>query len=101
MFVFFPRDKKQVDKIVTSLGLKVSARDSRHTNPRVHLFALCSQWLPLARATLTMVVLQLPSPLGLSEERVEKLMCGATQTFQSLPLKSQLLKESMLRPYSV
>ena len=92
-----PRDKKQIDRIVDSLGLKISARDSPPTNPRVHLFALCSQWLPLARATLGMVVQQLPSPLNLSEERVEKLMCGATQTFQSLPHNSQVLKESKHR----
>lgn len=75
------------------MNLKISARDSRHTNPRVHLFALCSQWLPLAKAVLDMVVSKLPSPLELTEERVEKLMCGAAQTFQSLPLKSQLLKD--------
>ena len=46
------RDKARIDKIVSSMGLKISARDSRHTDPRIHLYAICSQWLPLAVATL-------------------------------------------------
>ena len=46
------RDKARIEKIVSSMNLKISARDSRHTDPRIHLFAICSQWLPLATATL-------------------------------------------------
>ena len=88
------RDKERIEKIVSSMKLKISARDSRHTNPRVHLFAVCSQWLPLARAVLRMVVTRLPSPLQLSEERVERLMCSRSQAFQSLPHTTQLLKDS-------
>lgn len=76
------------------MDLKISAKDSRHTNPKVHLFAICSQWLPLAKAILSMVVTHLPSPLQLTEERVERLMCNSSQTFQSLPLKTQSLKDS-------
>ena len=88
------RDKEQIEKIVKSMKLKISARDSRHTSPRVHLFAVCSQWLPLAEEVLQMVVRHLPSPLQLSEERVKRLMCSTTTTFQSLPNKTQLLKDS-------
>ena len=77
-----------------SLNLKISARDSRLSNPRLYLFALCSQWLPLAKAVLSMVTANLPSPLQLAEERVEKLMCSTVQSFQSLPKKTQLLKHS-------
>lgn len=88
------RSKEQIEKIVSSLGLKISARDSRHTNnPKAHLFAICSQWLPLAKACLSMVVKYLPSPLQLTEERVERLLCGTSQTFQSLPHRTQLLKD--------
>lgn len=91
--VYVHRSKEQIEKIVSSLGLKISARDSRHTNPKTHLFAICSQWLPLAKACLSMVVKYLPSPLQLTEERVERLLCGSSQTFQSLPHKTQLLKD--------
>lgn len=87
------RDRDRIEKIVKSMNLKISARDSRHTDPRVHLFAICSQWLPLASAVLSMVVVHMPSPLQLSRERVEKLMCSSAKTFDSFPQQSQLLCE--------
>ena len=40
-----------------------------------------------------MVVAQLPSPLQLTPERVEKLMCSNAKTFDSFPRQTQLLKE--------
>lgn len=46
------RDKEKTEKIVQSLGLKVSARDLSHSDTRVRLSAICSQWLPLAPAIL-------------------------------------------------
>ena len=35
----------------------------------------------------------LPSPLQLSPERVERLMCGSAKTFDSFPGPTQLLKD--------
>ncbi|KAG7235345.1 hypothetical protein INR49_002768 [Caranx melampygus] len=46
------RDKEKVEKVVTSLGVKVMARDSRHSDPKVLLTAICSQWLPVSHAVL-------------------------------------------------
>ena len=40
-----------------------------------------------------MVVDQLPNPLQLTPERVEKLMCSSAKTFDSFPRQTQLLKE--------
>lgn len=37
---------------MTSLGVKVMARDSRHSDPKVLLTAICSQWLPVSQAVL-------------------------------------------------
>lgn len=91
------RDKARIEKIVSSMNLKISARDSRHTDARVHLFAICSQWLPLASAVLSMVVLHMPSPLQLSRERVEKLMCSSAKTFDSFPAQTQLLCEGIIK----
>lgn len=85
------RDKARIEKIVNSMKLKISARDSRHTDSRVHLFAVCSQWLPLAGAVLSMVVEHMPSPLDLSRERVEKLMCSSAKAFDSFPPQTQVL----------
>lgn len=39
-----------------------------------------------------MVCQKLPSPLDMTSERVEKLLCTGSQTFESLPLETQALK---------
>lgn len=39
-----------------------------------------------------MVCQKLPSPLDITAERVEKLMCAGSQTFDSLPPETQALK---------
>lgn len=52
VYLFPYRDKEKIEKIVTSLGLKIGARESRHADPKVHLNAICSQWLPISDAVL-------------------------------------------------
>uniref|UniRef100_A0A673T251 Elongation factor-like GTPase 1 n=1 Tax=Suricata suricatta TaxID=37032 RepID=A0A673T251_SURSU len=86
------RDKEKIDKIVTSLGLKLGAREARHADPKVQINAICSQWLPVSQAVLGMVCRKLPSPLDITAERVEKLMCTGSQTFDALPPETQALK---------
>lgn len=46
------RDKEKIDKIVTSLGLRIGAREARHSDPKVQINAICSQWLPISHAVL-------------------------------------------------
>ena len=82
-----------MEKIVSTMNLKISARDMRHVDPKVHLFAVCGQWLPLASAVLGMVVEQLPSPLQLTSDRVERLMCSSMKTFDSFPDFTRKLKD--------
>uniref|UniRef100_A0A8B9FKQ6 Elongation factor-like GTPase 1 n=1 Tax=Amazona collaria TaxID=241587 RepID=A0A8B9FKQ6_9PSIT len=92
------RDKEKIEKIVTSLGLKIGARESRHADPKVHLNAICSQWLPISDAcVLAMVCNKLPSPLDITAERVEKLMCVGARTFDSLPPETQELKSAFMK----
>lgn len=91
------RDKEKIDKIVSSLGLKIGARESRHTDPKVQLNAICSQWLPISEAVLSMVCNKLPSPLDITAERVEKLMCVGAKTFDSLPQETQELKDAFMK----
>ncbi|XP_072516959.1 elongation factor-like GTPase 1 isoform X2 [Salminus brasiliensis] len=90
------RDKEKVEKMVASLGLKVTARDLRHSDPKVLLSAICSQWLPVSQAVLSMVCEMLPSPSEMSSERVERLMSVGTRRFDSLPEKTQQLKQAFL-----
>jgi len=52
IYYFSYRDKEKIEKIVTSLGLKIGAREARHGDPKVHLNAICSQWLPISDAVL-------------------------------------------------
>uniref|UniRef100_A0AAR2JCJ4 Elongation factor-like 1 n=1 Tax=Pygocentrus nattereri TaxID=42514 RepID=A0AAR2JCJ4_PYGNA len=90
------RDKEKVEKIVASLGLTVMARDLRHSDPKVLLSAICSQWLPVSQAVLSMVCEKLPSPSEIGAERVERLMSVGTRRFDSLPEKTQELKQVFL-----
>lgn len=46
------RDQEKMAKVTKSLGVTIPARDARHSDPRVQLHSLCSQWLPLAQAVL-------------------------------------------------
>ncbi|XP_053321413.1 elongation factor-like GTPase 1 [Spea bombifrons] len=91
------REKEKIEKIVSSLGLKISPRDSRHSDPKVQVNAIFSQWLPLSEAVLCMVCRKLPSPLDIPAERVERLMCGGSRRFDSLLPETQQLKEAFLQ----
>nr|XP_021536134.1 elongation factor-like GTPase 1 [Neomonachus schauinslandi] len=89
------KDREKIDKIVTSLGLKIGAREARHSDPKVQINAICSQWLPISHAVLAMVCQKLPSPLDMTAERVERLMCTGSQTFDSLLPETQALKADL------
>ena len=75
------------------MKLKISARDSRNNDPKIHLAAIFNQWLPLAPALLSMVVAHLSSPEQLSGDRVEKLMCSNARIFDSFPLETRRLRD--------
>ena len=89
----FYRDKDKIKKITTALGLKMTPREFSHTDRTVQLSAIFTQWLPLASAVLKMVTEHLPSPLEMSEERVEKLLTNSNQAFTSFPPETQCLKK--------
>lgn len=91
------REKEKIDKIVQSLCLKISPRESRHTDPKVHVNAIFSQWLPISQAVLCMVCSKLPSPLDISAERIEKLLCSGSRRFDSLLPQTQQLKDAFLQ----
>ncbi|XP_077173995.1 elongation factor-like GTPase 1 [Paroedura picta] len=91
------KDKEKIDKIVSSLGLKIGARESRHTDPKVQLNAICSQWLPISQAVLSMVCNKLPSPLEITAERVERLMSVGSKAFDSWPQETQDLKSAFMK----
>ncbi|XP_034536573.1 elongation factor-like GTPase 1 [Notolabrus celidotus] len=95
--VVITRDKQKVEKVMTSLGIKVMARDSSHSDPKVLLSAICAQWLPVSQSVLAMVCEKLPSPLDMVAERVEKLMSVGARQFESMPQQTQELKRAFLQ----
>ncbi|KAH9492468.1 Elongation factor-like GTPase 1 [Bulinus truncatus] len=91
--VVIKKDSSMIEKIIQSLGLSIPPRDLRHKDDRVLLQAVMSQWLPLSNAILDVVTTCLPSPLQISDERIQKLMCNKSQQFFSLPKETQNLKK--------
>uniref|UniRef100_T1JFT1 Ribosome assembly protein 1 n=1 Tax=Strigamia maritima TaxID=126957 RepID=T1JFT1_STRMM len=87
------RDPGMIEKIISSLNLEIKPRDLKCSDSRMLLQLICSQWLPLSKSTLDMVCEKLPSPLQISAERCEKLMCGNIRRFDSLPIETQRLKQ--------
>ena len=80
----------------------MTPREFSHTDRNVQLSAIFTQWFPLADAVLKMVSAHLPSPLGLSEERVEDMtdpLCGMGWTHPQMMLVKCF--ENMTTVYSV
>lgn len=87
------KDKDRIPAIAEKLGIKLTARDLRHTDARVQLQSIFSQWLPIERAVLEMIVDVIPAPGQMSDEKAERLMCSLNQNFASLPAQTQALKQ--------
>lgn len=68
------RDKERLVKIAETLQIKILPRDLRSTDPKQHVNAIFTQWLPLAPCLLSMVCQKLPSPADLDDKRVEVKM---------------------------
>lgn len=91
------RDQDKLEKIVSSLKIQANKRDLTHSDCKVKLKAVIGQWLPLHESVLSKVCQLLPSPLDLTESRVENFMCSRLRKFQSLPVETQKLKEDFLK----
>ncbi|KAK8740714.1 hypothetical protein OTU49_002668 [Cherax quadricarinatus] len=95
--IMVKKDKYETEKLAETLGVKIPMSIRKSTDMRLKLNCLCSGWLPLASAVLEMVVEHLPSAADMSEERATKLMCSATQRFDSLPPETQKLKKAFMK----
>lgn len=89
------KDKSKLPHMAEKLNIKLTTRDLRLTDPRIQLQAVCSQWLPLARACTDMVCEKVPAPNNLSSEKVERLLSG-NKDFRTLPHETQELKSAFL-----
>lgn len=86
------KDKEKIPGIAEKLGVKLTARDLRQTDMRVYIQTIFSQWLPIERTLLEMVVRVCPHPGMISDEKAIQLMCSLNQNFEALPQQTQLLK---------
>ncbi len=84
-----------LEKILTSLSIKIPPRDMKFTDPKIPLQSLFNTWLPLSKSLLDMVVKYLPSPIDLTTEKVEHLICSNSSQFKLLPLETQKLKDGL------
>ncbi|XP_047532275.1 elongation factor-like GTPase 1 isoform X1 [Vanessa atalanta] len=89
-------DKEKVPVICEKLGIKLTTRDLRHTDSRIQLQSLMTQWLPLSNTVLDMVCTKLPSPKEILPEKVEKLMCSRIRDLDTYPEETQKLKHDFL-----
>ena len=90
--VYTRRDTPMTEKILASLNIKLPTRDLKYTEAKGPLKALFVNWLPLGKNLLDMVVDLLPSPLEITSDKVEHLMCSKLKAFKNLPKKTQELK---------
>ena len=89
--ILVDKDKQKLDKMIQTLGLKISPRDLRSTDTKQLLSSVMSAWLPIASSVLAMVCDKLPSPLAIGKERSRRLICPQTKEFETLPEKTQRL----------
>lgn len=91
------KDSEKTLKIIESLKIEVPKRDVNHTDAKIRLKSIFSQWLPLSNCILDMVCKIMPSPLELREERIEHLMCSKLIRFDSFPEETQKLKQDFMK----
>ena len=89
------RDTVMTEKILSSLNIKLPPRELKYTDAKGPLKSLFINWLPLGKNLLDMVVDLLPSPLEMTSERVEHLICSKLKSFKHLPQQTQDLKHGM------
>lgn len=89
------KDKEKIGLMAEKLDIKLTIRDLRLTDPKAQLQAVCSQWLPLARACLDAICEKVPAPNSLTSEKVERLLSGNFD-FSTLPVETQRLRETFL-----
>ncbi|KAJ3225253.1 Elongation factor-like GTPase 1 [Clydaea vesicula] len=83
-------DKQKIDKIVTTLNLKINARDLKSKDSKALLKEIMTQWVPLSNAILLTVIEQLPSPVDAQPIRMPQILKKSeNQNYADLTSKLQ------------
>jgi ribosome assembly protein 1 len=70
----------------------VNPRDVKNSDPKIAIKSIFSQWLPLEKRILEMIIKHVPPPNQISEAKAEMLMCASIDNFKTYPLETQQLK---------
>ncbi|CAO1614935.1 unnamed protein product [Jaminaea pallidilutea] len=68
------RDQATIEKIVSTLGLSLNARDVKNPDSQALLAAILSTWLPLAPCTFSTIVDQIPPPAVAQGRRIPRIL---------------------------
>lgn len=67
-------DPAKVDKIITTLGVKVRPQDLRAKDTRNLLLSIFSQWLPLAPSAFHAILDKIPAPAAAQSFRIPRML---------------------------
>lgn len=93
-------ENRDVDKLKTiseKLGIAQTARDLKHADIRIPIRNLLSQWLPIEKSLLKLVVINVPNPRMIPEVKAEKLLCSRMEDFRAFPELTQKLSKDILK----
>eukprot|EP01114_Cavostelium_apophysatum_P018773 TRINITY_DN5886_c0_g1_i1.p1 TRINITY_DN5886_c0_g1~~TRINITY_DN5886_c0_g1_i1.p1 ORF type:complete len:1020 (-),score=286.89 TRINITY_DN5886_c0_g1_i1:4-3063(-) len=89
-------DRPKLEKIISTLQLKVPARDLNQADPNDVAQAVLNRWLPINEAVLQMVIDTLPSPKAAQPIRIPKIWQPPVGTTDEMIQQLQHLKNNML-----
>lgn len=91
------RDVEKLKSISEKLGIPQTARDLKHADIRIPIRNMLSQWLPIERSLLDLIVNIVPNPQMIPESKAEKLLCSRMEDFRAFPERTQRLREDILK----
>ncbi|EAT47893.1 AAEL001019-PA [Aedes aegypti] len=91
------RDVDKLKAISEKLGIAQTVRDLKHADIRIPIRNLLSQWLPMEKSLLELVVNNVPNPRMIPETKAEKLLCSRMEDFHSFPEQTQKLSKDILK----
>ncbi|KAN0060972.1 Cytoplasmic GTPase/eEF2-like protein (ribosomal biogenesis) [Thecaphora frezii] len=95
------RDQERIEKIVSSLSLKVHPRDLKSKDPSTLIKAIFGQWLPLAGCAFAAIVYVIPPTSKAQQKRVPMMLNPDMNYFDrgsyiaKTPLESDLMQASV------
>ncbi|KAJ2867965.1 Cytoplasmic GTPase/eEF2-like protein (ribosomal biogenesis), partial [Coemansia asiatica] len=78
--VLIDHNQEKIEKVISTLGIKVLPRDRRGKDHRALLTVIMQGWLPLAQTCMVAIVEQLPSPASAQPLRLPPLVNGEVKS---------------------